>query len=69
MDIETQKSELVRWISHLKDHKVIQEILKLKNQIERKPSLKREFGSGKNIFGFVAEDFNEPLGDFKDYIK
>jgi len=69
MDIENEKSELVKWISHLKDHKIIQELLRFKNRIEKKPVVKREFGGGKYIFGFVAEDFNEPLSDFNDYVK
>lgn len=68
MDIETEKSELVKWIIHLKDHKIILEILKLKSRLESKTPPKRAFGGGKNIIGFVAEDFNEPLDDFNDYM-
>ena len=30
---------------------------------------KRKFGSGKGIFTFVSDDFNEPLSDFNEYAK
>lgn len=71
MNIEAQKSELIGWINRLKDHKIIQEVLLLKNRLETKESGhvgKREFGSGKHIFTYVADDFNEPLDDFKEYM-
>jgi len=29
---------------------------------------KREFGFAKGFFTYVAEDFNEPLDDLKDYM-
>lgn len=32
----------------------------------KKSNLKR--GSAKNIITFIADDFSEPLADFKDYI-
>jgi len=28
----------------------------------------RGFGSGKGIFGKMADDFDEPLDDFKEYM-
>jgi hypothetical protein len=30
---------------------------------------KRKFGCGKGIFTYVSEDFDEPLTEFKDYMK
>jgi hypothetical protein len=30
---------------------------------------KRKFGCGKGIFTYVSEDFDEPLPEFKDYMK
>jgi hypothetical protein len=30
---------------------------------------KREFGSGKHIFTYIADDFNEPMDDFKEYMR
>lgn len=29
---------------------------------------KRKFGCGKGIFTYVADDFDEPLEDFKEYM-
>lgn len=68
MNIETQKSELINWINRLKDHRIIQEIVSLKNRSEKKPKGEREFGSGKHIFIKIADDFNEPLDDFNEYM-
>jgi hypothetical protein len=30
--------------------------------------VKAGFGGGKGIFGYMADDFDEPLEDFKDYM-
>ncbi|XHR95691.1 DUF2281 domain-containing protein [Mucilaginibacter sp. UC70_90] len=30
--------------------------------------VKPGFGGGKGIFGYMADDFDEPLDDFKDYM-
>jgi uncharacterized protein YjbJ (UPF0337 family) len=30
-------------------------------------AIKPGFGGGKGIFGYMAEDFNEPLDEFKEY--
>jgi Protein of unknown function (DUF2281) len=30
--------------------------------------VKAGFGGGKGIFGYMADDFDEPLDDFKDYM-
>lgn len=73
MNIEAEKSELISWINRLKDHSIIQEVLLLKKRAEAKEQLpgnegKREFGSGKHIFTYIADDFNEPLDDFKEYM-
>ena len=32
------------------------------------PKLHRQFGGGKDIFGKIAPDFDEPLDDLKDYM-
>jgi hypothetical protein len=71
MNIEAEKSELIDWITRIKDHRVIREILLLKKKTEKQAPVaaKREFGGGKHIFTNVAEDFNEPLDDFKEYTK
>ena len=41
------------------------------NQVLRqpqKPLKEREFGSMKNLVIYLAEDFDAPLEDFKDYM-
>lgn len=32
------------------------------------PRLPNKFGAGKGIITYIAEDFNAPLDDFKDYM-
>ena len=74
MNIDLQKSEIINWISRLRDQKIIGEVLLLKkrSESEKQPVEKekeiREFGSGRHIFTYVADDFNEPLDDFKEYM-
>ncbi|HEY5326343.1 MAG TPA: DUF2281 domain-containing protein [Mucilaginibacter sp.] len=36
--------------------------------LEEKPKLKREFGSLKGFITYIADDFDAPLEDFKDYM-
>lgn len=76
MDIEVEKSEIVSWIQKLKDISLIEKIKLLKKESEKKTiensgtaSQMRKFGDGKHIVSFVAEDFNEPLEDFKEYME
>jgi hypothetical protein len=68
MDMETQKSELIDWIVQLNDPEIISKILSLKKRVEEKESRVRTFGSGRHFISYVADDFNEPLDDFKEYI-
>jgi len=67
--METEKLELIHWITELKDTSLIEKIIKLKQKASQQESKKRVFGSGKQLIGSIAEDFNEPLDDFKDYYK
>lgn len=57
MYTETQKQELIQWVTHQNDEHIIQELFKVKKEksSERK---KRTFGCGKGIFTYVALDFN-----------
>jgi hypothetical protein len=36
--------------------------------LEEKPKLKREFGGLKGFVTYMADDFDAPLTDFKDYM-
>ncbi len=38
------------------------------NQEDSHQKLPLKFGAGKHLIGFIADDFNEPLEDFKDYM-
>ncbi|MBN8568108.1 MAG: hypothetical protein J0M18_00640 [Ignavibacteria bacterium] len=68
MNLETSKIELIDWILSLKDSNEIKKLLDLKNT-ESGGSKKRKPGFGKNIFTFIADDFNEPLKEFSNYSK
>lgn len=71
MNIEAEKSELINWINHLKDQRIVHEFLLLKKRLELQSEASenvRDFGSGKHIFTNVSEDFNEPLDDFNEYM-
>ena len=71
MNVDAQKLEIIEWVSRLKNDQIIREILKLREkeieQTEKHPV--RKFGSGKHIFTYIADDFNEPLEDFKEYME
>jgi hypothetical protein len=68
MDINSTKLELFDWLLHLKDEKLLEKILRLKKDenSEAKP--------GKLVFGRlkgqikIADDFDAPLDDFKEYL-
>jgi hypothetical protein len=59
MTAESIKLELIVWISHLKDNKLLQRLLSLKevSMPPQKPA--RKAGWGKGVFLYVAPDFGE----------
>ena len=69
MSVETQKLEIIEWILKLKDTSAIRQIMNVKKATNRLKTGTRKFGGGKHIFTYVAEDFDEPLEDFKEYMK
>ncbi len=69
MSVEAQKLEIIEWILKLKDASAIREIMKVKKSTTGRKTGTRKFGGGKHIFTYVAEDFDEPLADFKEYMK
>jgi hypothetical protein len=38
------------------------------DSLDDKPKLKREFGSLKGFITYMADDFDAPLEEFKDYM-
>jgi hypothetical protein len=73
VSVEAQKLEVIEWILKIRDASTIKKILKLKNTTSvPQRGVKRGvrmFGGGKGIFTYVAEDFDAPLPDFKEYMK
>lgn len=69
MNTEAQKLELIQWLTQLQDVVILQKIMEIKQINEKTSAKKREFGCGKDIVLFVADDFNEPLEMFEEYTK
>lgn len=66
MNSETEKLELINWISRLKDQQLIHELHLLKEKAEKKPKVERKFGDGKYLIEYIADDFNEPINHFDE---
>ena len=47
---------------------VTENIQTIDNEVDNYQQLPLKFGAGKHLIGFIADDFNEPLEDFKDYM-
>lgn len=69
MNTEAQKLELIEWLLKLNDPHALKKVMKLKNAHPYPKRGSRKFGSGKGIFTYIADDFDAPLPDFKDYMK
>ncbi len=70
MNVDTIKVELIDWIARLNDQYSINKILALKKKLSAKTkSDSKIFGSGKHLVEYIADDFNEPLDEFKEYQK
>ncbi len=67
-NVEAIKTELVGWIKRLHDRKAIERVMRLKAEMST-PSAERQFGSGKALISFIADDFNDPIEVFRDYEK
>ena len=69
MNIETKKSDLIKWIKSLQDSNLIEEISKLRNKNYNEKTQNRKFGCGKGIFSFVSEDFDQTPEEFNEYCR
>ncbi|MEA3495557.1 MAG: type II toxin-antitoxin system prevent-host-death family antitoxin [Bacteroidota bacterium] len=68
MNADTVKIELIDWIATLSDEYSISKILSLKKELSATSKTKAKiFGSGKHLFEFISDDFNEPVADFNEY--
>lgn len=69
MTVEAQKLELIQWIASLDNQQLLQQIAELKQQaLPPMSKPKREFGFGRHAILRIADDFNAPLDDFKEYM-
>lgn len=60
----------MQWILLVKDIQLLNEIQKLKAKSPEKITVlkPREFGCGKGIFTYVADDFDETPPGFEEYM-
>ncbi|MDB5089789.1 MAG: hypothetical protein JWR09_3783 [Mucilaginibacter sp.] len=54
--------------SLLEQHKISKTNVDDKLTTKATDQIKPGFGGGKGIFGYMADDFDAPLEDFKDYM-
>lgn len=71
MSVESIKLDLISWISRLNDKDILNEMLNIKNKANSKMNDEKRkiYGAGKDMFGHVAEDFDDPIDEFKEYEK
>lgn len=75
MNLNDTKIEIASWILNLNDLNVLNKLVLMRKyfslevQEKKKEKKQREFGCGKGIFTYIADDFNAPLEMFKEYSK
>jgi hypothetical protein len=69
MTMESLKLELIQWILCLQDLQILSKVHKIKeNEEEISLAVKpRQFGCGKGIFTYIADDFDAIPPGFEDY--
>lgn len=70
MNTESLKLELIQWILSLKDSQTLNKIQQMKENCSEKAVViqPRQFGCGKGIFTYVADDFDETPPGFEEYM-
>jgi hypothetical protein len=70
MNIETLKLELIQWILLLQEPQLLNEIQDIKEKsAENSTAIQpRQFGCGKGIFTYVADDFDATPPGFEEYM-
>jgi hypothetical protein len=66
MDLSSKKLELLDWLMHINDSKLLMQIEKLKQQFPVSANEQPMFGRLKGKIK-IAPDFDAPLSDFKEY--
>ncbi len=68
MNIAEHKLNLMRQIDELPEESLIElEKIISKLQLNKKPKSKRLVGCMKGLVEYMADDFDAPLDDFKEY--
>ncbi|MEZ4887933.1 MAG: DUF2281 domain-containing protein [Chitinophagales bacterium] len=79
MNLQAKKLELISQLVYVEDESIIQQIdglikkalqnvsISLKTKEVSTP-IPLKFGAAKDMIQYMAEDFNEPIDDFKDYM-
>lgn len=69
MNIAEYKLNLIRQIDELPEESLIElEKLIAKLRVNKKTLSKRQIGCMKGLVVFMADDFDAPLDDFKEYM-
>ncbi|HAG83150.1 MAG TPA: hypothetical protein DD379_02320 [Cyanobacteria bacterium UBA11162] len=70
MNIEALKLELIQWILLLQDIQLINEIQNIKEKSGKNSNAiqPRQFGCGRGIFTYVADDFDATPPGFEEYM-
>ncbi len=68
MSAESIKLELMVWIGELTDKVLLNKIYLFKKKVEKPSPAKRQPGWGKDIFLYVAPDFDDTPDGFSDYM-
>jgi prevent-host-death family protein len=53
----------------LRDQKPLAKLMPVPGKGVEKPKTQRSFGSAKDMLIYIADDFDEPLEDFKEYME
>jgi hypothetical protein len=67
MDIAAKKLELIDWLMHTTDINLINQLEKIKSKFSNEKKQQPVFGRLKDKI-VIADDFDAPLEDFKDYM-
>jgi len=70
MNIQSLKLELIQWILLLQDMQLLSEIQNIREKsIQDTATVQpRQFGCGKGIFTYVADDFDATPPGFEEYM-
>jgi hypothetical protein len=67
----TYQEAIFEWLMlahEQRQNTITENIQVVDNQEDSHQQLPLKRGAGKHLIGFIADDFNEPLEDFKDYM-